>query len=158
VELVKKLLVPMAFLALSPVVAAGCGGGGSSKNQAYAGSVRAYAAALDSICAPLEAKARSLGIHSIADIAVNGHRLEALIQRSENRIEKLQPPAQVKAAAADWKAKVSDALSKYGALISDAKAGDAAKVQQIANQIHADDVATNKDAHTIGADACAQGG
>jgi hypothetical protein len=154
----KKLLVPLVLLALALVVAAGCGGGGSSKNKAYASSVSAYAAALDSICAPLQAKAKSLGIHSIADIAVNGHKLEALIQRSENKIEKLQPPEQVKAAAADWKAKVSDALSKYGDLISDAKAGDAAKVQQVATRIHADDVATNKDAHTIGADACAQGG
>jgi hypothetical protein len=154
---VKKVLVPFVLVALVAVVAAGCGGG-SSKNKAYANSVSGYAAALDSICAPLNAKIKAIGATGLAGIAAHGDEIKSTIQTGVDKIDKLQPPDQVKSAVDDFVAKNKEAIGKFDGLIAAAKAGDSAKAQQIAQEIVALDNATNQDARTIGAAQCAHGG
>jgi len=155
---VKKVLVPFVLVALVATVAAGCGGGGSSKNKAYANSVSGYAAALDSICAPLNAKIKAIGATGLAGIAAHGDEIKATIQTGVDKIDKLQPPDQVKSAADDFVAKNKEAIGKFDDLIAAAKAGDSAKAQKIAQEIVALDNTTNQDARSIGAAQCAHGG
>jgi hypothetical protein len=154
---VKKLLLPLVLVALAAIVAAGCGGG-SSKNKAYANSVSGYAAALNSICAPLNAKIKAIGATGLAGVAAHGDEIKSVIQTAVDKIDKLQAPDQVKTEADDFVAKNKEALGKFDDLIAAAKAGDSAKAQQIAQEIQALDNATNQDASKIGAARCAQGG
>ena len=152
----KKVLVPFVLVALAATIAAGCGGGGSSKNTAN--SVSAYAAAMDSICAPLNAKIKAIGARGLAGIATHGEEIRSVIQTAVDKIHSLQPPEQVKATADDFFAKNKEALGKFDDLIAAAKAGDGAKAQQIAQEIVALNTRTNHDARKIGAAKCAQGG
>jgi hypothetical protein len=144
---------------LTVAVAAGCGGGGgSSKNKAYSSSPAKYAAALNSICAPAEAKVKALHASSLQDVANLGPKIKGLIQDAVNKMDKLEPPSQVKGTADDFIAKEKASLSKFDDLISAAKSGDAAKTQQVAQGIAALDQAANQDASKLGAAKCAQTG
>jgi hypothetical protein len=153
----KKLLVPFVVLALVVAVAAGCGGG-KSKNKAYAGSVSAFAAALNSICRPALAKARALHLKTMSDIAAKGDKFRSIQSTAIDKIASLQPPDQIKSTMDDVVAKGHEQISKVEDLVAAAKAGDTAKVQQIASEIQPLQAASNKDFAKIGANTCAEPG
>src|SRR5436305_10077568 len=97
----KKLAIPLVALVVVAVIAAGCGGE-SSKNKAYVNSVQGYANALNSICAPAEAKVKALGATGIQGIAVHGSTIKGLISDAVDKMDKLEPPSQVKSTAQDF--------------------------------------------------------
>ena len=154
----KRLFAPIAVLALLLAVAAGCGGsGGSSKNKAYASSVSAYVAALNTICAPAIAKARALNVQTMADIAANGDKFKSIQLDAIDKMDSLQPPDQIKSTVDDFVSKSREEASKFGDLVSAAKAGDTAKAQQLLAEIRQLNVKTNAELAKIGATKCVAG-
>lgn len=154
----KKVIVPLVLVALAAVLAAGCGGGGSSKNKAYANSVSQYASAIDQICGSVNTKLKAMHTNTLAGLAANGPKAKSIISDGLNKIDNLQPPDQVKSAADDFVSKGKQAVGMYDSIISAAKNKDTAKIQQIGSKIAALDKSTHQDATTIGALKCAQNG
>jgi hypothetical protein len=148
-----KTRVLVCLLAVAAIlVAAGCGG--KSRNKAYAGSKADYAAALDQICSPAFEKTKRLQPKSLPELITNVPKIKDIARAAIDKIDKLEPPPEVKSAAEDFVSKSRDALDKFDDIVSAARSGDGAKVQQIGNEIQKLDNETDQDAREIGAQKC----
>jgi hypothetical protein len=150
----KKLAAPFLVLALAVFLVAGCGS--KSQNKAYAGSVASFAKVMNQICASATAKIKPLRPHTTSDLVKNGPQVQNILNHALDQIGNLQPPDQIKSQVSDFVSKERDAASKIGDLVSAAKAGDTAKIQQIGAQLTPEINAAHQDARTIGAPACAK--
>ncbi len=154
----KKTRLPalLIFVLAAALIAAGCGGGGTSRNKAYAGSKQDYAAALDSICAATNEAGKSLDLSSITKIAAGGDQAKDLLDSMVDKLGKLQPPDEVKESANSFVDGLKQEASKFGDLTQAAKDGDAAKVKSIQGDIQSESAATSEDARFLGATGCAR--
>lgn len=148
----KKLFIPFVLVVAVAVVAAGCGG--KSKNKAYAGSVTAYAAALNEICAPVNAQIKTLQPKTVAEIPDKAPQIKALIEDGVKKVENLQAPDEVKDAADEFVEATNKQLDAFDDLVNAAKDGDAAKVQEVGQQLSQFDQESDAAAEEIGADQC----
>lgn len=146
-----RALVFVVLLLAAVLLAASCG---KSRNKAYAGSTADYAAALDQICGPAQAKLQQLGPHSLQEIVTQGPKIKSIVQDAVDRIDDLQPPDEVKSAADDFVSTSKEQISKYDDIVAAAKKGDTAKVQEIGAELNALSAKNDQDARTIGADKC----
>lgn len=147
----KKLVAPCLALAVCALLAAGCG---KSRNKAYAGSVQAFAAALNEICGPATSKVKALNPTSAAEFVTKGPQIKDIIHTAVDKIDNLEPPGQVEGAANDFVSKSREEEKKIDELVDAAKNNDQAKISQVQSEIAALDKATDKDARAIGAQSC----
>jgi hypothetical protein len=152
---VKKLAVPIVLLACAAVLAAGCGGG-KSRNSAYSSSTADYAAALDTICAATTEAGKGIDLSSTSKLAQNGGQAKDLLDELVDKIDSLEPPAEVKDSAQSFVDGLSKEASEFGDAVEAAKDGDEAKVKQIQGQLESESAATSEDARFIGATGCAR--
>jgi hypothetical protein len=149
----RALAVVALFAVTATLIAAGCGG--SSRNKAYASSKADFAAAMNSICAAVNAKDRAIGKpQSIQDIAKNGDALRKVGQNAIKTLKKLEPPAEIKTQVEHFITVKDQEDSKIGDLIAAVKKGDTAKITQLTPDLTALDKSTDADANAIGAPAC----
>ena len=100
------------------------GCGGGSSKKTFE-SKQEYAAALDSICGP-----------------------------ARRKIDDLEPPDEVRRPAEDFVSTSREELRKIDDLVDAARTGDAAKLQEIQQELGSLDSQTDRDAREIGATAC----
>jgi hypothetical protein len=150
------LMVPVLVLVSAVLLAAGCGGGGSSsRNTAYSNSKSAFAAAMNSVCASLNAQVRTIGRpQTLAEVASKGPELQSQSQKALSKLESLEPPAEIKAAFDDFIATSKQQDTLIGQLIDAAKAKDGAKVKTLGAQIDELSKKSDADVQQIGAPAC----
>lgn len=150
----------VVLIAAFAVLTAGCGGGGGSKsgNKAYAGSVSAFAGAMNSICNSTNAQLKTLRPKSAADLAANGPKVKDLLNKALDKMESFTPPDQIKGQVSDFISRERDATAKLDDIVSAAKADDLAKIRQIGTEIAPLTAAAHEDARKIGAPGCAQTG
>jgi ornithine cyclodeaminase/alanine dehydrogenase-like protein (mu-crystallin family) len=150
---VKTVLI-LTIVAALGLTAAGCGG--TSRNKAYSGSKQDYAAALDSICSATNLAGTSLDLSSITNIAANGGKAKDLLSSMVDKVDKLEPPADVKDSAKSFVDGLRQEADRFGELTQAAKDGDAAKVKSIQGDLQSEAAATSEDARFIGATGCAR--
>ena len=149
-----KTVLILTIVAALGLTAAGCGG--TSRNKAYSGSKQDYAAALDSICSATNKAGTSLDLSSIANIASNGGKAKDLLSSMADKIDKLEPPAEVKDSANSFVDGLRQEADKFCELTQAAKDADAAKVKSIQGDLQSEAAATSEDARFIGATGCAR--
>ena len=148
-----RLAVPLVLVLAAVVLAAGCGGGGSSGEQLTKAE---YAAKLDTICTETNEAGKSLDLASISKLATSGGEAKALLDKMIDRINSLEPPDEVQDAASSFVAGLEQESKDFGELTQAAKDGDAAKVRQIQGELSSEAAATSEDARFIGATGCAR--
>jgi hypothetical protein len=155
----KRSATVVVLVAALAVLTAGCGSGGSkSGNKAYAGSVSAFAGAMNSICNSTNAQLKPLRPKSAADLAANGPKVKDLLTKALDKMESLTPPDQIKGQVSDFISKERDATAKLDDIVSAAKSDDLAKIRQVGTEIAPLTAAAHEDARKIGAPGCAQTG
>jgi hypothetical protein len=149
-----RITVGFAVLAgAAALVAAGCGG--SSRNKAYAGSKSEFAAAMNSICATVNAKQKAIGQpNNLSDVVTLGPKIRDLLNNAIKKLQNLEPPAEIKSQVADFISIGKQELSKLDDLINAAKAKDQTKFTQIAQEASGLNSKGDADARAIGAPAC----
>lgn len=151
-----RVLATILLLGVLGLIVAGCGGGGgNSRNDAYAGSKDEYAAALNSICTSVNQKLKALDLTDIAAYGLHGDEAIGIGDKAIDKIDNLQPPDEVKDSANAFVSKVREEQDKLRDLVDEAKKGDAAKVNEIASEIKPIDDEANNAANEIGASGCA---
>jgi hypothetical protein len=143
----------LVLVAAAALLTAGCGGGGSESQPL---SKAEYAARLDTICAATNEAGKSLDLSSMTKLAANGDKAKDLLDTMANKIDKLEPPAEVKDSAKSFVAGLKQEAGKFGEMTQAAKAGDAQKVQSIQSDLASEAAATGEDARFIGATGCAR--
>lgn len=150
----KRLVAPILLLACAAVLAAGCGGG-KSRSTAYS-TKATYAAALDTICAATQKAGRALGISGTSDLKTKGDDAKDLLDKLVDKIDSLEPPADVKDAADSLVTGLKKQADDFGDLVQAVKDGDAGRVKEIEGKIASNTAATSEDARFVGATGCAR--
>jgi hypothetical protein len=144
-------VVLVVVLALA---AAACGGGGKPL------SAKDYSAKLNAICTDLNAKQKELGTPgTLPEFGDKGSKLISDFGDAIGKIEKLRPPAAMKAPAARFVALAEQERDGLEELFKAAKKNDAAGVRRIATRIAPLDRQMNRIANSsLNAPACGQPG
>jgi hypothetical protein len=148
----KKLIAGALLVSLAAVLAAGCGG--SSRNKAYVNDKVAFAAAVNGVCAKVNAAQKAATINTISDIASKGPALQKIEQDAVKTLKNLVPPDAVKSNYNHLISVVGQASVDFGTIIDAAKKNDTAKVTQLGGQLGALVKTADPDATAIGAPAC----
>jgi outer membrane murein-binding lipoprotein Lpp len=147
-----KKVVLGAVVALA-LVAAGCGGS-SSKTL----SADEYSSQLNTICADYNAAQKKIGDpQSLEDVGTLGPQIVDEFNKAIAKAKDLKPPAELESAANEFISLAGQQVDLINQLIDAAKAGDAAKANELGTQIDpittkSDDLAKNE----LNAPACAQ--
>jgi hypothetical protein len=149
-----KTVLTTIIVAALAVAVAGCGG--TSRNKAYSGSKQEYAAALDSICSATNQAGKALDLSSITKIASNGGKAKDLLSSLADKVDKLEPPSEVKDSAKSFVAGLRQEADKFGELTQAAKDGDEAKIKSLQGDLQSEAAATSEDTRFIGATGCAR--
>jgi hypothetical protein len=150
----RKLLGGCLVVAVLATIAAGCGG--SSRNTAYSGSKDDYVAALDSICANARQKANDIPLTSMSEVAQNGDRAKELVEDTADKVDKLEPPDEVKDSAESFVDGLREEAKEIGDLTDAAKDNDTDHFRVAQEEIASLDAETSEDARFIGSDVCAR--
>jgi hypothetical protein len=150
----RRLLGGATVIAAIALVTIGCG---SSKSKTAAPATKAdFAKAANSLCTSLQASYQSVGsLQTMADLVANGDAAIKAKRDGLARMEKLEPPAELKSAFNDWISIVKKRISANEAILNAAKKGNTAEVERLARADHsASNKALAADAAAIGAPAC----
>jgi hypothetical protein len=113
-----------AVLALA-LAAAGCGGGGGGKTL----SKQEYASQLNQICKDADTQRKAAGsISSPADVVSKGPKLLAVFDAMVSKVEKLKPPAELKADADKLISEAKQLRGVIAEVIDAAKKNDLTKI------------------------------
>jgi hypothetical protein len=154
--MMNRTLVPsLALMASAALVAAGCGGGGGTTTTSALTKAE-YAAKLDGICAATNKAGNSVDLSSTEKIAANGDKAKDLLDDMADKIDRLQPPAEVKTQAQSFVDGLKQEAKQFGDLTQAAKDGDATKMQEIQGKLASAAAATSEDARFVGATGCAR--
>jgi hypothetical protein len=148
----KKLIAGAMLVSLAAVLAAGCGG--SSRNKAYANDKAAFAAAVNSVCAKVNAAQKAVKINTLQDIVNQGPALQKTEAAAVKKLKSLVPPDAVKSNYDHLLSVVSQATDDFGKIIAAAKKNDTAKVNQLGGELNTLVKSADPDANAIGAPAC----
>jgi hypothetical protein len=139
------------ILAVGALFVAGCGG---SSTKTYA-TKASFAAALNSICASLNAKVKALGPRNTpAEIARTGARYLVEARAAVAQAKKIAPPDSLKRSYDDFLKAAGIEIGLYGQAVDAAAAKETKKMNHTFGHLNELDAGRNIDARALGARAC----
>jgi hypothetical protein len=139
-----------SFLLLALIVAAGCGGGGSSRLTRDQ-----YAAKADGICAKYNQQTRALANpSSLSELANVADQTIPILDHALGDLRKLKPPSDEQAAADQWLAQVENLEGDLKEIRDKAKANDMRGVQGVVPKATEHNTKSNALATQLGMKVC----
>jgi hypothetical protein len=146
----RLLLIVVAFVAFAGVLAACGGDDGPSKDEIVEDANQICEDANEEL-EPLEADVDPSDLNSLADFAA---RAQEIIEDGVQDLEELDPPEDDREAFDDFIQVSEDQVDKAGELEDAARAGDSARVQEIADELDELNDRANDAAREYGLDEC----
>jgi hypothetical protein len=139
-----------SFLLLALVIAAGCGGGGSSRLTR-----EQYAAKADAICGKYNQQTKALANPSnLSDLAKVADQTIPILSHALTDLRKLKPPANEQATVDQWLVQVENLKGDLAEIRDKAKSNDIQGVQNVVPKATQHNAKSNQLATQLGMKVC----
>ena len=142
----------VSFLLLALVVAAGCGGGGSTRLTRDQ-----YAAKADAICGKYSEQLKGLRATTLAELVTAVDKAIPVLDNALTELRKLKPPTDEQATSTQWLAEVETLKADVRKIRDKATRNDLAGVAAAAHTAGQDNDKSNQLARQLGMKVCSKG-